>query len=90
VLSQPTVFVIGAGAGVDIGMPTGAKLIEEMISKLDYRFEGGALKKGGSEILEALQIAGKRKSINLDELIKAGRSIAQGVSYVQMVTLDYR
>lgn len=82
---EPTVFVLGAGAGVDIGMPTGAALIEQLISKLDFNFQHGELKQGDDEIANALRIAAARKQISMNELMRASHAIAQGVSYVRSI-----
>ena len=40
-IKRPTVFVIGAGAGVDLGMPVGEKLSAIIAQKLDIRFADG-------------------------------------------------
>jgi hypothetical protein len=84
-LKEPTVFVIGAGAGVDIGMPTGAKLIEELMSKLNFNFHYGELRHGNAQIADGLRIAAGRKNIQMNDMVRAGRAIVQGVSYARSI-----
>jgi hypothetical protein len=50
------VFVIGAGASVDAGLPTGSQLRDRIVSKLDIKFEGGVKRvSGNAEILGSLR-----------------------------------
>jgi hypothetical protein len=83
---EKTAFVIGAGAGVEIGMPTGATLIDEISKRVSVSFEGSQLKTGAIEVVEALRIAAKREEIDRNKLFAAGRSISTGAR--QMRSID--
>lgn len=51
-----TLFVIGAGAGADIGMPTGADLASKIATTCNFRWEDGSrFKSGEIYILNALK-----------------------------------
>jgi hypothetical protein len=49
-----TVFIIGAGANVEIGMPSGDKLKEKIAEKLDFTMSGSATTGGDPELYDAL------------------------------------
>ncbi len=83
---EKTAFVIGAGAGVEIGMPTGATLIDEISKRVNVTYEAGQLKTGALEVVEALRIAAKREEIEPNKLFAAGRSISTGAR--QMRSID--
>jgi hypothetical protein len=56
-IRKKTVFVIGAGAGFDIGMPLGDTLSTLIASKLNIKFGLGGTKQesGDHEIMQALK-----------------------------------
>lgn len=54
-LDKPTVFVIGAGAGFDIGMPLGDDLADLIASGVSFYYEQGNLTKGNGYIADGLQ-----------------------------------
>ncbi|MGR9154122.1 hypothetical protein ACU8MT_32475 (plasmid) [Rhizobium leguminosarum] len=47
-----TVFIIGAGASVEFGMPVGSKLTEQIKQNCKFRFEFGNLKEGAMPIFD--------------------------------------
>lgn len=49
-----TVFVIGAGASVELNLPSGAQLVREIASLLNYRFDGFELQSGDPQIRDAI------------------------------------
>jgi hypothetical protein len=68
-----TVFVIGAGASVELGLPTGEQLKRLISSQLRFRFEFGRIKEGDDEFLEML----KRATTNHEDLNRFLRASAQ-------------
>jgi hypothetical protein len=44
-----TLFVIGAGASAQAGMPTGKQLIDTIADRLGYRIEHGSLRDGSGD-----------------------------------------
>ena len=52
---RPTVFIVGAGASTDFGVPAGDGLIETISPLLDVYFEGGRLARGDHQIVEAIR-----------------------------------
>jgi hypothetical protein len=54
-LNQKTVFVLGAGASVEVGLPTGPELTQRLAGMLDYRWELNQRVHGDDLIAEALQ-----------------------------------
>jgi hypothetical protein len=84
-LGLPTVFVLGAGAGVDVGMPVGEKLTGEIAKKVDITFERGK-KTGGDDITtEALRLIAKAAGADANSYYGAGRNIAKGVHYSRSI-----
>ena len=57
-MSKNTVFIIGAGASKEAGMPTGEELKKEIADKLDIRFDTweDKFENGDYEIVKALRI----------------------------------
>jgi hypothetical protein len=73
-----TVFVIGAGAGVDIGMPTGLHL-KDTISSL-FRTERGMIHKFPVQIQDFKYLLQILSNINKDENYQnAGDQIIKGL-----------
>jgi hypothetical protein len=82
----PTVFVIGAGAGVDVDMPTGKSLTDEIAKKVAIRFEGGTKKVSGDDITyEELKRVARTKGISVNDLTAAGRKISVGIHYTRSI-----
>ena len=53
-LRRPTLFVIGAGAGYDIGMPLGDKLRQDIAFKLNFYAPEFGAHRGSKAIFGAL------------------------------------
>jgi predicted cation transporter len=82
----PTLFVIGAGAGFDIGMPVGEKLSGEIAKKLNIKFESGVRKVSGDDnIMAALISHAQLRGENVNDYLAAGRSITQGIEYTRSI-----
>lgn len=58
-----TVFVIGAGASAELGLPLGGALLEDIAKRLDISYEFGRLERGDYVVADAL-----RKALNNDAL----------------------
>ncbi|HEV2559327.1 MAG TPA: hypothetical protein VGU45_11925 [Microvirga sp.] len=57
---SPTLFVVGAGASCEVGLPSGAALRENIAKLLDIRFENGVRQQSGDyEVWQAISIAAK-------------------------------
>jgi hypothetical protein len=76
-----TVFIIGAGASKEVGLPIAKELIEIIAQKLNYQIKGGSLVPGGdNEIFDAIQqFAHDRASI--DQYLSAAHLIRDGVLF---------
>lgn len=80
---EKTTFVIGAGAGVDIDMPTGADLIKEMEERLTVRVvERRYQSLGSHRIFEALRRVVASDNKDLNTLVAAAGSIVAGVHHM--------
>jgi hypothetical protein len=84
-LDKPTVFVIGAGAGFDIGMPLGDDLADLIASGVSFYFEQGILTKGNDYIASGLQRIAQHQKINWEPFMLAGRMIAGGIKYTRSI-----
>lgn len=81
-----TVFVIGAGASFEVGLPIGSELLIRIARALNFSFDRQNLKTGDSEILQALKIilneGREAKALN-EHILSAHqlrRSAKQGLS----------
>jgi hypothetical protein len=85
--SVPTVFIIGAGAGKEVGMPIGSELSVEIARKLDIKHKdfGPELTSGDSEISAALRRIANAKGDNYNEWRTAGTMVAAGIGYTRSI-----
>jgi hypothetical protein len=78
----PTVFIIGAGAGVDLEMPTGEALCNEISGKLNIAFRGFTEKiSGDNKTYDEMRRIGLDRKIDVNELMAAGRRISKGIHF---------
>ena len=85
--SIPTVFIIGAGAGKEVGMPVGSELSAEIAKKLDIKHKDGGreLMSGDYEISVALRRITKAKGENYNDWRAAGTMVAAGIRYTRSI-----
>ncbi|KAA2237693.1 SIR2 family protein [Salinarimonas soli] len=85
-----TLFIVGAGASAEIGLPTGAALKEQIASAVDIRFEDGfRMTRGDHKIADALKrycIARPEAHLNVNTFYGAGRLIAAALP--QAISID--
>jgi hypothetical protein len=75
--ANPTVFVIGAGASAEYGLPLGSILKDRIASAVRYRFkEDGPLQDGDETVLNAIKRQFNSKKATLDLYIAAGLELA--------------
>jgi hypothetical protein len=84
-LRTPTVFVIGAGAGYDIGMPLGGALSTTIGDKLDIRFDAGTRVHGDELIYSAIKLLAKRTDANPNEYRRVGCQVAKGIIHSRSI-----
>jgi hypothetical protein len=85
-LRVPTVFVIGAGAGVDVGMPLGDQLSRIIGEKLRIEFREGNRQTGGDElIMEAIRKHAAANQQNPNLYRQAAFSVAGGIAYSRSI-----
>ena len=79
---EKTVFIVGAGASNEVGLPIGNGLVEKIAKKLDYKIVQGSLRSdlGDEDILDVVQqYASDRPAI--DSYLAAALRISKGVDY---------
>ena len=79
----PTVFVIGAGAGFDVGMPLGDKLSRIVGEKLRITFEGNQQTSG--DLMEAMRQHAKANGQNANICRRAALGVASGIAYSRSI-----
>ena len=52
---RPVLFVVGAGASYELGLPLGAGLRDTIAAMVDFRFHGRQLQKGDADLLAILR-----------------------------------
>ena len=80
-----TVFIVGAGAGVDLDMPTGEQLTEQISKKLDIRSEFGERKSGDVEIVRGLNARARLDGVDPNELFRIARGISKGIHHTKSI-----
>jgi hypothetical protein len=82
-----TVFVIGAGAGFDIGMPLGDALSTLIASKLNIKFALGGTKQesGDEEIMQALKVIASAQKEDPNDYRAAGCNVASGIGFTKSI-----
>jgi hypothetical protein len=81
----PTVFVIGAGTGFDVGMPLGDKLSQIIGEKLRITFEGNQQTSGDSLIMEAMRQHAKANGQSANVYRRAAFRVAGGIPYSRSI-----
>jgi hypothetical protein len=84
-LRVPTVFVIGAGAGVDVGMPLGDQLSQIIGKKLRITFEVDRQTGGDPLIREAIRKYAATNKQNANLYHTAAFSVAAGIAYSRSI-----
>jgi hypothetical protein len=85
-LKVPTVFVIGAGAGVDVGMPLGDQLSHIIGEKLRIKFEEGNRQTSGNKlIMEALRRHASANQQDANLYHRAAFGVAGGIAYSRSI-----
>ncbi len=77
-----TVFVVGAGAGEEVGLPTGAELSDALVSKLAYYRKGSGF---DEEILIFLKNYAAKGTTHLHAYISACTQICLGLPYSRSI-----
>jgi hypothetical protein len=88
-LAEPTVFVVGAGAGSRIGMPLGWQLSDRIAQKLDittndYSSDPSALT-GDAEIAQILRRLAAEQEESSTSWFPAARAVSKGIHYTKSV-----
>ena len=52
--TRKTVLIVGSGASREVGLPTGPELAVRIGGLLNFEFEFGNLKNGGSDFIQGL------------------------------------
>lgn len=81
-----TVFIVGAGASDEAGLPFGRGFLEIISQKLNYRFKGPSMDfdSGDADILDVIQqFAPDRASLN--KYLDAGKRIREGLLFSRSI-----
>jgi len=86
-IRSKTVFIIGAGAGFDLGMPLGDQLSRIIGEKLNIKFKSGGYEQasGDFEIMDALRRVSGLEKVNVNEYITSGWGVAEGVGFSRSI-----
>jgi hypothetical protein len=86
-----TVYVIGAGASAEVGLPVGESLKKTISKFLNFKFEGSianTLKSGNATIYDAIKLHTKDNAADDDEksnIIRAGRLISDSLPLARSI-----
>lgn len=75
-----TLFVVGAGASAEIGLPVGSALIETIATKLDIRFQDGLrLSSGDPGIADTVRFHARHRNENQNTYYQKARMIREAL-----------
>lgn len=85
---RPTVFIVGAGASKEIGLPLGSDLTKAIAEKLNVRYKDGWTLSNGDPCIAEAVVYWCRQNPSLDpnSYFHAGRSISGAM--VQAISID--
>jgi hypothetical protein len=83
-----TVFVIGAGASVEVGLPVGSELLKQIVQLTNITFDFGRQETGDRDILKALQLCLNegREVTKLNEHLLAAAQLGESAN--QALSID--
>jgi hypothetical protein len=74
--ANPTVFVIGAGASAEYGLPLGPTLRDRIALSVNSQYRHGLLQLGDENLLNAITLEFNGEKTALNAFIAAGRDLA--------------
>lgn len=80
-----TLLVVGAGAGCEVGFPTGEQLSKRIADHLSFRDGDFRVEGGNDEIRKALIRVARASGIDANLYLRAGRQISDGVRYSRSI-----
>jgi hypothetical protein len=83
--TDPTMFIIGAGAGKEIGMPVGSELSAKIAGKLNIRHNNLEQASGDKEISAALRQIAKDRGDDYNDWRAAGTTVSTGIAYTKSI-----
>ena len=83
-----TVFVLGAGASYEVGLPVGAQLKDQIAKLVNIKFSdvGSGEHTGDAWVMEAFRAHARAESLNVNELLHAGWHISDAMP--QAISID--
>src|SRR5205809_6844493 len=77
--SSRTVFIVGAGASAELGLPTGPELLATIRDIVGLGIDDLGRLTGDYELLMAIKAEAQRTGVNLNEFLHASRRIRRAV-----------
>lgn len=87
-LRKPTLFVLGAGASYELGMPLGVKLAEQIADYLKFKFDYGRMIEGNFDFFDALRSHlpnPERDLAILNNHLRAASRIREGIRIARSI-----
>jgi hypothetical protein len=82
---ENTVFVVGAGASAEYGLPVGVELANTIASLMQFEFDFGTLQQGDNLILNVLKHKFNNDNGVINEHIEAARRISEGITHTDSI-----
>ena len=82
---KKTVFVLGAGASCEVGLPIGSELTDSIADKLDIAFDFDRLKHGDPVIAEAYHVLRAQSQVDPNQLRHAGLRIREAMPLARSI-----
>jgi len=82
---ENTVFVVGAGANAEFGLPVGVDLAKTIARLMRFDINPGISFNGDRSILEIFKHNSNRDQKVLDEHLKAAKSISEGIPHINSI-----
>ncbi|MBT5868651.1 MAG: hypothetical protein HOH38_07430 [Nitrospinaceae bacterium] len=82
---EKTVFVVGAGASSEYGLPVGIELANTIASLMRFEFDFGQLQEGDRKILNVLKHKFNNQNEPVNSHLQAARRISEGVTQTDSI-----
>lgn len=80
-----TLFILGAGASNEVGLPIGLGLTKKIADLINFSVERGGVSRGDERIYDALRTLGSEDQWANNAFIKSGREVAEAMDLAQSI-----
>ena len=84
-IKRKTLFIVGAGASIDLDFPSGAALVSSISQKLNFEVDAFSKVQGDLRLWNAINMLCQENSGNNDDYFRASREISSGIGLTDSI-----